>query len=815
MLTLALALLLAPSDYGVARLKQVLPESVRLVTAIGAACPQRVPGGPEALSISKTAKQLTLCGSDSTGLMYAALDTAERISWAAGQSDPLRFVRDTSEQPDIAERAISIYTMQRALFEQRLHDRRHWERYFDLLAASRINSFVVIFGYENGGFMAPLYPFFFDTPGFAGVRLTGITPAEQKRNTEAFRAMIRMAHARGIRVTAGIWDHIYRGGVQGGGIAGASENAGKAVPHLVTGLDADNLAGYTKAALRSFLDVFPELDGIQFRMHDESGLKPSEMETFWHEVFALIQQKRPGLQLDLRAKGLPDAVIADALSQGLRVRVNTKYWMEQTGLPYHPTHVNTENQHDRRHGYADLLQYPQRYQMIWQLWTAGTTRLLLWGDPEYVRRFSASAHLYGSSSIEINEMLATWMLGSPHDEKPGAIHTPGYRFYDYPFERYWLFYRLWGRVSYNPQCPPETWEREFVRRFNADSAPHLMNGVRLASQVLPHIVAAAYRYQNFPTTRGWAEMMRQDALPKFADLQGSDIEQFMNPRDEARRMLSGGQTALRRPAESAAWFARTSRAILEEVAAAEKTMGGAAGKELTTTVTDLRILAGLAGYYAARLPAAVSYNLYLETRNLEALDAAIAGEKAAVEAWRGIASAAAGVYSEDLAFGVHRVGFPRSWKEELGKLERDFAELLSARAQARPDGAARALPPPAAYTVPPPPAVEILPSGQATEGEDYVVTVRAADPAAIQTLRLRYRHVTQYEDYLSAAMTAGADGVYQARIPGAFVTAKWDLMFFVEAIGRNGGGRVYPDLEAGTPWVLAPVKRKFTAAASK
>ena len=33
----------------------------------------------------------------------------------------------------------------------------------------------------------------------------------------------RSAADRGIRFTVGIWDHIYRGGVQGGGIAGASD----------------------------------------------------------------------------------------------------------------------------------------------------------------------------------------------------------------------------------------------------------------------------------------------------------------------------------------------------------------------------------------------------------------------------------------------------------------------------------------------------------------------------------------------------------------------------------------------------------------
>ena len=114
------------------------------------------------------------------------------------------------------------------------------------------------------------------------------------------------------------------------------------------------------------------------------------MKGFWHEIFGMIKQMRPGMRVDLRAKELPDEVIADGLDQGLKLRVTTKYWMEQMGLPFHPTHINRENQNDRRHGYADLLRYPQRYKVHWRLWNGGTTRLLLWGDPGYVRRFAES-----------------------------------------------------------------------------------------------------------------------------------------------------------------------------------------------------------------------------------------------------------------------------------------------------------------------------------------------------------------------------------------------------------------------------------------
>src|SRR6185437_10557835 len=63
---------------------------------------------------------ITLNGADSTGLMYAAIDAAERIGWSTPR-DPFQFIRDVSEKPYIADRGVSMYTMQRAYFESRLY----------------------------------------------------------------------------------------------------------------------------------------------------------------------------------------------------------------------------------------------------------------------------------------------------------------------------------------------------------------------------------------------------------------------------------------------------------------------------------------------------------------------------------------------------------------------------------------------------------------------------------------------------------------------------------------------------------------------
>ena len=94
--------------------------------------------------------------------------------------------------------------MNRAYWESRFYDEAYWQRYLDTLARNRFNSLVVIFGYEDGGFLAPSYPYFFDVPEFSEVKMTGITVEQQWRNTEALNRLIAMAHARGIRFTIGL-----------------------------------------------------------------------------------------------------------------------------------------------------------------------------------------------------------------------------------------------------------------------------------------------------------------------------------------------------------------------------------------------------------------------------------------------------------------------------------------------------------------------------------------------------------------------------------------------------------------------------------
>jgi hypothetical protein len=773
-----------------------------------------VPQVPEALKIWKTEWQKkhvwVISGFDDRGLMYGLLDVADRIGWSSDSKSPMSEVREITEQPDVSERAISIYTMNRAYWESRFYDETYWTRYVDMLSQNRFNTLVVIFGYENGGFLAPCYPYFFDVEEFPDVKMVGITPQEQKRNLETLNHLIKMAHERGISFTVGIWDHIYRGGVQGGGIPGTKDEPDKPVPGLVWGVTGDNLTSYNKTALAKFVRLVPELDAIQFRMHNESGLKREEQDSFWSDVFTKIKETAPDLRLDLRAKELPESVVQSAINIGVKFRITTKYWMEQMGMPWHPTQTNPEKS-PRRQSYADMLRYPQQYKMHWRLWNGGTTRVLLWGDPEFARRFAESSHLYNGDGYEVNEPLATKMEAQPHDAKPFDLLNAQYRYYDYEFERYWHFFQVFGRMGYNPKTSSDVWQKEFEHRFGPKAAPLVETALHKASWILPRIVASCYPYSYFPTTRGWAEKQRLGDLPSYARAAGSDLRQFANFDEEAQILLEGGETAKILPSMTSRWFEQTSAEINDLVMKAENAIGTGQNKEFNSTITDLKILSNLALYHARRIPAAVSYRLFERTNDISALDEAISNERNAIDAWRQIVTAAGDVYTYDLMMGVRVADLCGHWKDELVLLEKGLANLEQKRRDFKAVGTVKSAP---KYKIAASPNNDNLfkishqPVVSAPAGKPITVSIKVTALAGVKWVRLLYRNVNQDVEYLTLPMQpSGEKDTYRVTIPAEQINPKWDLMYLIEVMDRNGKGIIYPELDKETPYVIVNLIR--------
>ena len=562
--------------------------------------------------------------------------------------------------------------------------------------------------------------------------------------------------------------------------------------------------------MAKFIRLVPELDGIQFRMHNESGLKRDEQDCFWSDVFLEIKQTAPKLRLDLRAKELPESVIQSAVEVGVNFRIATKYWMEQMGMPWHPTQINPEKS-ERRHSYADMLHYPQQYKMHWRLWNGGTSRILLWGDPEYTRRFAESTHLYDGDGFEVNEPLATKMEAQPHDAQPFDLLNPQYRYFKYEFERYWHFFQVFGRIGYNPETSTDVWQKEFELRFGKKAAPFVETALHKASWILPRILASVYPYRLFPMTRGWAEKQRLGDLPSYARAEGNDLRQFASFDDEAQIIIDGGETAKLLPSMNSVWFEQTSSDIQSLIMKAEDVIGENNNKEFISTITDLKILSNLALYHSRRIPAAVSYRLFERTKDVSALDDAIAYERNAIEAWRQLVDAAGDVYTDNLMMGVCTADLCGHWKDELAALETGLADLKQEKREFKADEIVRSAP---KYKVASNANNDKLfeikhkPVVTAQVNKSITISAKVAASAGVKWVHLLYRSVNQDVEYQTLPMqTSGEKDTYLVTVPAEQIDPKWDFMYLIEVMDKNGSGKIYPDFEKETPYIIVKLKR--------
>lgn len=51
-----------------------------------------------------------------------------------------------------------------------------------------------------------------------------------------------------------------------------------------------------------------------------------------------------------------------------------------------------------------MLNYEEKYQVYYRIW-GGTTRVVLWGDPEYAKRLAASTLIHDGAGFGVNEPL--------------------------------------------------------------------------------------------------------------------------------------------------------------------------------------------------------------------------------------------------------------------------------------------------------------------------------------------------------------------------------------------------------------------------
>jgi hypothetical protein len=593
------------------------------------------PGVPESYSITPT----RISGGDERGLMYGLLE-------AAGQVRATGRVAYAKAAPANNIRGIRYFIHNRDLEEDWYYSREYWTSYFAMLARNRFNRFNLVFAHSTA-YLAPPYPFWFDVPRFPEVKAHGTTAAEQHRNLAMLRFISDTAAAHGVDFTVGIWQQIAR-----------SHQISS-----VDGLTHANLGPYCYAALKKLLAECPNIRTVQMRINPESGISKEDQLAFYRDyVFRAIREA--GRTFDLRAWAIASTMAKVAREMGLPLRVSAKYWAEHMGRPYQPAETY------RLYSYQDFLEKPRDYPFFWEVWGLGSHRLLVWGDPAYVRRAVSTFGMSGTSGFEIDPPLAQKGFGN----RPGkyGIFTESQRervFWQHEFERYWYFYSVWGRLGYDPSTPDAALQHEFRARFGS-AAGSVAGAYKASAEILTEIVAAS---MPDPNMFYWPEINSGGLIDAYVEAPPSDFRFIANVREAVRDRLGGSASAKQTPLETAARLDAMADRTEDAVRRANASAG--TSKEWSSSEPDFQVLALLARYHARKQTAAWHLAWFDETGDPAALADAKSELTRGLAIWERLVKLTDGLYPSGMAFATADVGH---WKDKLPYVRHDL-ELVRER----------------------------------------------------------------------------------------------------------------------------------------
>ncbi len=611
----------------------------------------------ESLAIKKIRRagkdMLVIAGSDDRGLLYALTDAARQVEMAGKGTAITNAVAEVSESSQVPVRGMIVFLHNEADEKDWYYSKDYWKAYFEMLAANRWNSFNLVFSHQTG-YLAPMYPFHVSVESHPEVKVEGLTDEQRQKNLDMLKYITSTAKEYGLDFTLSVWQQI--------AWANAHSVAGDSQTNSVSGYTVENMTDYTYHALKKLLNECPGITGLQLRMNYESGVDFDFQTAFFSDaVFRAAKESGRHVLIELRDIGLLRETQEAAMATGLPLRVSHKYWAEDLMFPYHPPkfmHTYT---------YADWLKYPRETDHIYQVWSLGSHRVLQWGDPEFVRRFAPTTTFEGAVGFEICAPLSQKGFGN----NTGAFRIfedKSREYYRWEFQRYWSFYSLFGRLTYNANGSDDFWTGELAKRFGAEAAKPIAGMYQSGSKIIPKILAVAIANINMYV---WPEKDMGGLINYYMTLKPFDPAIYSGFQEYVDDVLAGRTKGKTNPEQLANQLEALAQET-EQFTDVAKPLVPKGNKEFWATEKDFRILSGMARYFSHKIRVAVALNFFYKTGDVSQLQLAIKHGEAGLEIWRQLSKVADEIYSDNLIFGPGSVGH---WKDNIAFVEHDLQQL--------------------------------------------------------------------------------------------------------------------------------------------
>ena len=413
--------------------------------------------GSEEYSILPDGNKITVTGGDESGLIYGSLSMVEDLR----NGIPLQKIKARSESPNLPFRALKFnlpWDPYRPGYAKELHretcrDVRFWEEFLDMMAENRFNVLT----------LWNLHPFTFMIKPKNFPEASPWNDKEMKEWQDLYRNIFRMAKERGIETYILSWN-IYVSPE----FAKAHNVAMDNLHHYShsQGDTSEIIKRYTRESVTQVLEEYPDLSGIGFYQGESMHGLTYQQTQDWLKETILEGIRLADRKTKLIYRAAPSANVE--AEQITRKAIEALDFLEGpiwTEIKFNWSHAHSSPKLIKAQGGKLSDTYfkpePKNYKIVWMARNEDFF-CLRWGVPSFVREHIATnTHSYVGGYFTGSEGYI------PAKDYFTKIDTPVD--WKYAFQRQWLFYKLWGRLLYNPATPDDVFKAEFIRRYGKES----------------------------------------------------------------------------------------------------------------------------------------------------------------------------------------------------------------------------------------------------------------------------------------------------------------------------------------------------------
>ncbi|GAB3543012.1 glycoside hydrolase family 20 zincin-like fold domain-containing protein [Spirosoma fluminis] len=638
--------------------------------------------GPESYSIERKGNQLIITGGDVRGLIYGCLSLVEDLQ----NGITVQKLTARKEQPHFALRAIKFdlpWDTYRHSYALDLHyetcrDTLYWKAFLDMMAANRFNALS----------LWNLHPYTFMIRPTNFPAATPFSDQQLREWQTLFQAIFRMAKERAID-TYLIPFNIFTSPEFSKAYNVNPKLNNLTHHHFIDGDTSAIVKRYTRECVTQVLQEYPDLTGFGLTLGEAMGGMTPQQREDWMKATIIEGMRLAGRKTKLVHR-IPFSSTTGSLGiTSVDTEKLTRQSIENEGalpfiegpiwadLKYNWSHAHSTPTLVKVHGGKLFDTYfkpdPKAYKITWTVRNEDFF-CLRWGVPSFVR-----AHIAANNQSYVGGYFLgseTYIPAKDYFTKPGTPVD-----WRYAFERQWLFYKLWGRMQYNPQTPDTVFKAEFVRRYGP-SATNLLEAYALASST-PLRLASAFDF-TWDFSLYSEGMMAHDANKNVSYISvNQQITQptldpdYVSVSDYVKTKTAGGSFGKDKitPPRLAQMLESDCQKALQLV----RPINASANRSLLYEVADVKAWANLGLHLAEKLKAAVALQTYRTTGNEAMKQAAIQHLKGALRYWDNVIAITRPLYNDmPLVHFTEQKG--RSW-EENEKLRFHWATLRPAVAK--------------------------------------------------------------------------------------------------------------------------------------